>query len=75
MTNASIPDVNMLKNSSTLAASVPINLSIKLGFVFVNGPKANLFCGLARYYFPLKNSSPLILSFDFFMLFKNLIDP
>ena len=29
MTNASIPEVNMLKNSSTLAVSVPINLSIK----------------------------------------------
>ena len=39
MTNVSIPDVNMLKNSSTLAVSVPINLSIKLGFVSVNGPR------------------------------------
>ena len=29
MTNVSIPEVNMLKNSSTLAVSVPINLSIK----------------------------------------------
>ena len=33
---SSIPEVNMLKNSSTLAVSVPINLSIKLGFVSVN---------------------------------------
>ena len=38
MTNVSIPEVYMLKNSSsTLAVSVPINLSIKLGFVSVNG--------------------------------------
>ena len=28
----------MLKISSTLAVSVPINLSIKLGFVSVNSP-------------------------------------
>ena len=39
VTNVSIPEVNMLKNSSTLAVSVPINLSIKLGFVSVNRPK------------------------------------
>ena len=37
MTNVSIPEVNMLKNSSTLAASVPINLPINLGIDFVNG--------------------------------------
>ena len=37
MTNFSIPVVNMLKNSSTLAVSVAINLFIKLGFVSVNG--------------------------------------
>ena len=36
--NVSVPEVNMLKNSSTLAVSVPINLSIKFGFVSVNGP-------------------------------------
>ena len=36
MTNVSILEVNMLKNSSILAASVPINLSIKFGFVSVN---------------------------------------
>ena len=29
----------MLKNSSTLAVSVPVNLSIKLGFVYINGPR------------------------------------
>ena len=32
-----IPEVNMLKNSSTLAVSVPINISTNWGFVFVNG--------------------------------------
>ena len=35
VTNVSIPEVDMLKNSSTLAVSVPINLSIKLDFVSV----------------------------------------
>ena len=29
----------MLKNSSTLAVSLPINISIKLGFISVNGPR------------------------------------
>ena len=43
MTNVSIPGVNMLKNSSTLAVSVPINLSIKLVFASVNGPKETYF--------------------------------
>ena len=40
-----IPEVYMLKNSSTLAVglSVPINLSIKLGFVSVNGPRETYF--------------------------------
>ena len=33
----------MLKNSSTLAVFVPINLSIKLGFVSVNGPGKTYF--------------------------------
>ena len=33
MTNVSIPEVNMLKNSSTHVVSVPINLFIKLSFV------------------------------------------
>ena len=39
MTNVSIPEMNMLKNSSTLAASAPINLSIQLAFVSVNRPR------------------------------------
>ena len=43
MTNVSIPEVNMLKNSSTLVVSVTINLSIKLGFVSVNGPRETYF--------------------------------
>ena len=33
VTNVAILEVNMLRNSSTLAASLPINISIKLGFV------------------------------------------
>ena len=33
MTNVSIPEVNMLKNSSTLAVSVPINISINAEFL------------------------------------------
>ena len=33
----SIPEVNVLKNSSMLAVSVLINGSVKLGYVFVNG--------------------------------------
>ena len=43
MTNVSIPEVNMLKNSSTLAVSVPINLSIELGFVSVNDLRETYF--------------------------------
>ena len=35
----SIPKMNIQKNSSTLAVSVPVNVSIKLSFVFVNGPR------------------------------------
>ena len=50
MTNFSIPEVNMLKNSSTLAESVPINLSIKLCFVCVNGPKETYFVDALRFY-------------------------
>ena len=38
MTNVSIPEVDMLKNSSTLAVSVTINLSIKLSFISVDEP-------------------------------------
>ena len=43
MTNVSIPEVNMLKNSATLAVSVPINLYIKLGFISVNGLRETYF--------------------------------
>ena len=38
MTNVSIPEVNALENSSTLAITVQINLSVKLDFLSVNGP-------------------------------------
>ena len=37
VTNVLIPDVNMLKNSSTFAVSVTIDLSIKFVSVCVNG--------------------------------------
>ena len=43
MTYVSVPEVNMLKNSSILAVSVPINISIKLDFVSVNGPREAYF--------------------------------
>ena len=43
MTNVSIAEVTMLKNSSTPAVSVPINLCIKLGFVSVNSPMETYF--------------------------------
>ena len=36
MKNVSVPEVNILNNSSTLAVSVPINLSIELGFISVS---------------------------------------
>ena len=38
MTDVSVPVVNVLKNTTLLSVSVPINLSIKLVFVSVNGP-------------------------------------
>ena len=43
VTNVSNPEENMLKNSSTLAVSVPINLCVKLDFVCVNGPRETYF--------------------------------
>ena len=43
MTNVSFPEVNMLKSNSTLAVSVPINLSIKLGFLSVKGRRETYF--------------------------------
>ena len=48
--NVSIQEVNMLKNSSTLAVSVPINLSIKLGFVSVNSHRETYFVNVPRIY-------------------------
>ena len=49
MTNVSIPEVNILENSSTLAVFVSINLSIKLGFVSVNGYRETYFVDALRY--------------------------
>ena len=43
MTNVPILGVNMLKISSTFAVSVPINLSIKLGFASVNDARETYF--------------------------------
>ena len=43
MTNVLIPEVNMLKNSSTLTVPVPITISIKFGIVSVNGPRETYF--------------------------------
>ena len=48
MTNFSISEVNMLKNSSTFAVSVPMNLSITLGLVSVNSPKDTYFVDMLR---------------------------
>ena len=45
----SIPEVNILKNSSILVVSVPINLYIKNGFCFYKRPQGNLLCGRATY--------------------------
>ena len=46
----SIPDVNMLKNRSTLAVSSPITLSIRSGFVFVNGSRETYFVDAPHIY-------------------------
>ena len=51
MTDVSVPGVNMLENSSTLAVSVPINFSIKLGSVTVNGPTETYFVDMLHIYF------------------------
>ena len=48
VTNVSIPQVNMLKNNSTLAVSVPINIYIKFGFVSVNEPRETYFVDALR---------------------------
>ena len=47
LTNVSISEVNMLKNNSALAVSVPIN-HIKLGFISVNGPRETYFVDVFR---------------------------
>ena len=38
----------MLENNSTLAVSLPINLSIKFGFVSINGPRESYFVDASR---------------------------
>ena len=48
MTNISISEVNMLKNTSTLAVSVPISLSIKMAFVYVNSTRETYFVDALR---------------------------
>ena len=48
MANVSIPEAKMLKKSSTLAVSVPINFFIKLGFVSVNGSRETYFVDKSR---------------------------
>ena len=48
MTNVLILEVNILKNSATLAVSVPINIFIKFGFVSVNGPRETYFVDVLR---------------------------
>ena len=50
MTNVPIPEVNMLKNRSTLAISVPMYISNKFGFVSVNGPRETYFVDAPRIY-------------------------
>ena len=57
MTNVSIPEVTMLKNSLRLAVSVPRTLFIKFGFVSVNGPSETYFVDALR---------RLCLDFDLF---------
>ena len=43
-----ISEGEYVKNSSTFAVSVPINLSIKLGFVSVNVPRETYFVDALR---------------------------
>ena len=62
MTNFSIPEVNMLKNSSTLAVSFSINLSINLSFVFVNHPWKTYFVDAPRI---LHCDHDILLTIDF----------
>ena len=55
MTNVSIPEVNMLKNCSTLAASEPINLFI---IFFCKQPQGNLLCERATYFMGFRTALP-----------------
>ena len=48
MINVSIRQVNMLRNSSTLALPVPIILSTKFGFASVNGYRETYFVDALR---------------------------
>ena len=43
MTNVAILEMNKLKNSSILAVTFPVNLSIKLYFVSVKSPSKTYF--------------------------------
>ena len=53
----------MLKNSSIFAVYVPINLSIKLGFISVNGFRENYFVDVlhmfTKVYVCVSNANPL----------------
>ena len=48
MTNVSISEVTMLKNTLTLVVSVPRNLFNKFGFVSVNGRRETYFVDALR---------------------------
>ena len=48
ITNVSILEMNMSKNSSTVSVSDPINFSIKLGFVSVNNSRETYFVDVLR---------------------------
>ena len=59
MKNVSISELYMLKNSRTLAVTVPINLFIKFSSVSVNGPRENYFLdALCRYYLDFDSFKP-----------------
>ena len=53
MTNVSIPEVNVLENSSILAVFFRINLSITFGLVSENGPRKIYFMDSLTYYYTL----------------------
>ena len=49
----------MLKNSSILAVTLPINFFIKFGFVSVNSPRENYFVdALCRFYLDFDSFKP-----------------